>query len=388
GDWEALLLEGLRASVGRMLVSDVPLGVFLSGGLDSSTLACLASERSAHIKTFSVAFSERSFDESGYARRVARALGTDHHEERLGPQALLEVLDPVVEQLDEPLGDAAILPTYLLSRYARQSVTVVLTGEGADELLAGYPTYPAHRLAERVRRSNRALVSAVRGMVARLPVSTGYMSLDFKLKRFFRHLNQEPDLRHFLWMGSYTPEDKRDLYTADLAAAIRRPTYPEFRGRGGLTLLQRIQDLDLRTYLPDDLLVKLDRATMAVSLEGRVPYLDHTLVEQLADLPDGMKLRGMIGKRVLRRAMAGRLPAEVLARPKKGFGIPVAGWLKAELKPLLDRLVEPVRLRRQGLFRPETVGRLVEEHRSGRADHRKPLWTLIMFLLWQERYLE
>lgn len=389
-DWQKLLRKALADSVKRMLISDVPLGVFLSGGVDSSAVAALAREATGQVKTFSIGFQDRTYDESSHARLVARHLGTEHYEDVLDPKASLEVLEPVVAQLDEPLGDAAILPTYLLSRYARQSVTVVLTGEGADELLAGYPTYPAHGLASLLPRS---LSRAASWAVDRLPVSTSYLSLDFKLKRFFRHVGEESVLRHFLWMGSFTPQDKRCLYTPHLAgnlprASTWRPVEAHRPELAGLELIERIQHLDLHFYLPDDLLVKLDRATMAVSLEGRVPYLDHTLVEQLARLPLSLKLRGMNGKLLLKRAMQDSLPASILKRPKKGFGIPVAQWLKKELKPVMDRCLDPERLRRQGLFEPAFVSSMVRQHLEGRVDHRKPLWTMLMFQLWHEFWME
>ena len=389
-DWERLLRQALKDSVKRMLISDVPLGVFLSGGLDSSAVAALAREATGQVKTFSIGFQDRTYDESSHARLVARHLGTEHHEEVLDPRASLEVLEPVIAQLDEPLGDAAILPTYLLSRYARQSVTVVLTGEGADELMLGYPTYPAHQAAALLPARMTRLASWA---VDRLPTKTSYLSLDFKLKRFFRHAAEDSVQRHFLWMGSFTPQDKRCLYTPAFAGSLPRdatwrPLQPHRAELAGLELVERIQHLDLNFYLPDDLLVKLDRATMAVSLEGRVPYLDHTLAELLARLPLRLKLRGMDGKRLLKRAMHDALPPSILKRPKKGFGIPVAQWLKSELKPIMDRCLEPARLRRQGLFEPAFVQGMVAQHLAGKVDHRKPLWTLLMFQLWHERWLE
>ncbi len=389
-DWQRLLRQSLKQSVQRMLISEVPLGVFLSGGIDSSAVAALAREATGRVKTFSIGFQDRTYDESSHARLVARELGTEHHEELLDPRASLEVLDPVVDQLDEPLGDAAILPTYLLSRYARQSVTVVLTGEGADELLAGYPTYPAHAVAARLPRP---LARVASWMVNRMPVSTSYLSLDFKLKRFFRHATEPAMPRHFHWMGSFTAEDKRRMYTSSFQASLPheatwRPLEEHRAELAGLDLVEGIQHLDLHFYLPDDLLVKLDRATMAVSLEGRVPYLDHTLVELLARVPMPLKLRGMSGKRLLKQAMKDSLPASILKRPKKGFGIPVAQWLKTDLKPLLDRCLEPERLRRQGLFDPAFLGRMVQQHLAGKVDHRKPLWTMLMFQLWHERWME
>lgn len=380
--WGERLRDELRDSVRRRLVADVPLGVFLSGGLDSSSVAALMTELSpGKIQTFSVGFEEKSFDESSFARQVARELGTEHHEHILTSEATLEVVEPLYQRLDEPLADAAIIPTYLLSRFARQHVTVALAGEGADELLGGYPTYFAHQLSQPLNRLPRLLLDLGRRMVSWLPTSRRYLSLDFKLKKFFSGLGLADVERHLTWMGSFGLEESHGVLAREVEHALNLETL-RFEGE----LVERIQTLDFHTYLADDLLVKLDRATMMVSLEGRVPYLDHQLVEAMSELPLAHKFSRMDAKRVLKAALGQRLPSQVVRRKKKGFGIPIADWLRGPLKFMLDEHLNPNYLRHQGLFNPGPVQRLVAEHLSGRVDHRKPLWTLLVFQLWFRQF--
>lgn len=381
-DWAERLHQELRRSVERRLLADVPLGVFLSGGLDSSSLTALMCEICpGNIKTFSIGFEEKSFDESHYFREVAAHLGTEHHDQILSPDVALEILDPLYEQLDEPLADAAIIPTYLLSRFARQYVTVALAGEGADELLAGYPTYFAHQLAQPLNVMPGWWHSLIRWLVGWLPTSRRYLSLDFKIKKFASGLGLPVNQRHLAWMGSFTPGQVDQL--------LLRPVSPgvDFGATGaGLGLVERAQTLDFHSYLANGLLTKLDRATMAVSLEGRVPFLDHQLVEAMAQLPTEHKLRGLDAKRVLKKALGPQLPQQVVKRSKKGFGIPIADWLRGPLRSLMDEYLRPEYLQAQGLFRHEPIQRLVQEHLTGRADHRKPLWTLLVFQRWARVY--
>jgi asparagine synthase (glutamine-hydrolysing) len=382
------LRERLRAAVRRRLVSDVPLGAFLSGGIDSSAVVAMMVDAmpATDVKTFTIGFGERSFDESEHARRVAEHFGTDHHEERFTSPAMLELLPTVVDVLDEPFGDASILPTYLLSRFTREFVTVALGGDGSDELLAGYPTFSADRVA-RLYRVPRALHERVVVPLAdRLPVSTENFSVDFKVKRFLRGATLPAHARHATWLGSFTPDEQRALTTvqADVFADQQRvlaaaPTKDP---------LERLIYLYASTYLQDDILFKVDRASMACSLEVRAPFLDIELVEFLSRVPARLKLRRLDTKHLLKRAMSGVLPAGIAGRPKKGFGIPVAAWMKDDLRePMLDEL-SPDRLRRQGIFSPGAVEPLVREHLAGRRDHRKQLWTLFVFQLWHRRWVE
>ena len=372
--------------------SDVPLGVFLSGGVDSSSVAAAVCELgpAREVRTFSIGFEDPSFDESTHARAVAGHLGTEHHERTFSAESVMELLPEVTAWLDEPFGDASVLPTHLLSRFARGEVKVVLGGDGADELLAGYPTFAAERAARIFRHlpgPARALAGAA---VGRLPVDHGNISLDFKLKQFLRGASEPSALAHQRWLGSFSgPEIGRllafDGFDFDVEAEHLRRAEVLAQGADPLTRsLALYQD----TYLPDDILTKVDRASMACGLEVRAPFLDAALVDFVEPLPSVYKYGHGMTKRLLKKAASGRLPASILDRPKKGFGIPVARWLRGPLGPLLDRLLDPDRLTRQGIFRPAEVSRRVAEHRSGVRDHRKPLWTLLMFQLWHETWLE
>jgi asparagine synthase (glutamine-hydrolysing) len=318
---------------------------------------------------------------------VANRFGTDHHEQTFTARALLDLLPEVSGWLDEPFGDPSVLPTHMLSRFTRGSVTVALGGDGADELLAGYQTFRADRLA-RLYRVPRALNErVVLPLAERLPVSTSDFSLEFKLKRFLRGMSAPGPVRHQAWLGSFGPEEQRGLLlrpSGDPYAEVRRAfaRYPD------ADRLQRLIYLYATTYLPDDILFKIDRASMACSLEVRAPFLDYTLVEWLNRVPSRLKLRGLETKVLLKRAMSDRLPEGVAARRKKGFGIPVAKWLKGDLRELLLDELSPDRLRRQGLFDTREIQRLVSDHLSGRRGLHKELWTLLMFQLWHRNYVE
>ena len=381
---------GLRAATGRHRRSDVPIGVFLSGGVDSSSVAAALTELepAASVRTFSIGFEDPSFDESPHSRAVARHLGTDHHQRLFSAQTVLDLLPEVAAWLDEPFGDASVLPTHLLSRFARERVKVVLGGDGADELLAGYPTFAAERAAGLFRRLPHPARRLAGAAVGRLPVDHGNISLDFKLKQFLRGAAEPLALAHQRWLGSFSgPEIARllvDPPAADVEAEHLRRAAALAPGADPLT---RSLALYQETYLPEDILTKVDRASMACGLEVRAPFLDTELVDAVQALPPGYKYGRGRTKRLLKRAAAGRLPSTILHRPKKGFGIPVARWLRGPLSGLLDDLLGPARLARQGLFRPDDVARRIAEHRAGHRDHRKPLWTLLMFQLWYDRWL-
>jgi asparagine synthase (glutamine-hydrolysing) len=381
--------EELRDAVARHRRSDVPLGVFLSGGIDSSSVAAALCqvEPARGVRTFSIGFEDPSFDESRHARSVARHLGTDHHERLFSAATVYELLPEVAAWLDEPFGDASILPTHLLSRFARDEVTVALGGDGADELLAGYPTFAAERAAglyERLPAAARALAGAA---VGRLPVDHGNISFDFRLKQFLKGAGVPAALAHQRWLGSFSGPEIAQLLTSSVvdvetehlkrAAALAPAADPLTRA------LLLYQD----TYLPEDILTKVDRASMACSLEVRVPLLDAELVDAIAALPPAFKYGRGQTKRLLKAAAAPHLPAAILKRPKKGFGIPVARWLRGPLAGLLERLLGKERLKRQGLFRPDEIALRIREHQQGTRDHRKPLWTLLMFQLWYDHWL-
>lgn len=384
----------LRQAVRQRLVADVPLGVLLSGGIDSSSIAALACEAAGgRVKTFSIAFTEPSFDESKYARTVAEHLGTEHYEQRVTEREMLAVVPEIPRLLDEPLGDASLIPTFLLSRFTRERVTVALGGDGGDELFAGYPTYVAHRLAGIYRSLPRFVRERmIVPSVERLPVSTENLSFDFRARRFVQGATMPAGMRHTFWMGSFSPDEQRLLLAPEIIKAIPdQEVYQEVSSFDGLastngeSLVEKMMRLDATHYLSECVLVKVDRASMAASLEVRAPFLDHTLIEYLMRLPDGLKLHGLTTKYILKRAMRGRLPRQITRRRKKGFGIPVAKWIKGELRDLVHDTFASRKLSQSGLFNPGYIQQLVADHEAGLADHRKLIWTLLMFEMWPGR---
>ncbi len=383
----------LRESVRKELISDVPLGVFLSGGIDSSAVTAMMSQLGSDVKSFSVGFADRSFDEAPYARQVARHLGTEHHELTLEPDMLLGLIPKLPALLDEPLGDASIIPTYLLSEFTRKHVKVALGGDGGDELFAGYPTMQAHRLAGYYRRAPRVLREGlIEPVVRRLPVSRDNLSFDFRAKRFVSGAPYTVAERHQRWMGSFAAEERTALLSADVRSELARDggRDPAAAALEGATLrdpLNEVLLMDMRMYLENDILVKLDRASMMASLEWRVPLLNNDLVEYATRLPLNLKLRGMRSKFLFKRALRGLLPASILNRPKKGFGIPVAHWFRGPLKEQMLSVLSPERMARKGFFDPAAVALLIRDHLEGRRDNRKQLWTLFAFELWHDGYI-
>jgi asparagine synthase (glutamine-hydrolysing) len=387
-DEEAELVEELRArlrdSVRAHLVADVPVGVLLSGGVDSSVLAGLAADEvSGPLRTFSIGFEERSFDELADARLVAERYGTEHRELVLRPDAAL-LLPALAEAFDEPFADSSALPTYLVSQLAAEDVKVALSGEGGDELFGGYYTYAADLLAERTGWAAPLL----RPLVERIPSSSAKASFDYKAKRFVRAAHLPPLERHHGWKEIFSPEARAELtgrsHGFDPVDLLRT----RFAETEGADLLARLQDVDLGTYLVDDLLVKTDRASMAHSLEARVPFLDPVVTNFALALPTRHKVRGLRKKVLLRKAAAPVVPRELLRRKKRGFSIPAAAWLRGELEPFARETLSPETLRRQGFFRPEVVTRLIDDHVAGREDLSRPLWGLLAFTLWHERHVE
>ncbi|HSB26409.1 MAG TPA: asparagine synthase (glutamine-hydrolyzing) [Pyrinomonadaceae bacterium] len=390
----AKLKELLADSVRMRLVSDVPLGVLLSGGVDSSTVAALAVRASSEaVKTFSISFAEASFDESAYARGVAKFLGTDHHEERLSANLAANLVSEIGAWMDEPFSDPSLVPTYLLSRFTRKHVTVALGGDGGDELFAGYPMYGGIKWAEIYKQVPPVVRDhLIEPFIRLLPVKTKNLSLDYKAMRFVTGAKYDPVARHHIWFGSFTPDQQEELLTANALAQTNGDIYQQARQMmkecGEQDPVKSMQNLDTRLYLAEDILTKVDRASMAVSLEVRAPFLDPRVAEFAASLPSNYKLRGQKTKYILKRAVDDMLPRFVTRRPKKGFGVPVAEWLKFKLRPLARDLLSPERVRRAGVFNPEFVSRLQDEHERGVANHRKLLWTLLMFELWHESFIE
>lgn len=380
------LRERLKESVRLRLISDVPLGVFLSGGIDSSSVVALMSELrpAKEIKTFAIGFDVPSFDESQHARRIAEYFGTDHQEHIFKSTTLVETLPDVAAFMDEPLGDASIVPTYLLSRFTRQHVTVALGGDGGDELFAGYPTFQADRAARMIPLSGafKALATPLANL---LPSSGENFSLDFKVKQFLRGLGNSAETRNQSWLGSFTPDEQRailkDGTTIDNFSDIAN------QACSATDAIDRLTYFYCKFYLQDDILTKVDRASMACSLEVRAPFLDYTFVDFANSIPSHLKLRGMMTKYILKKAMAPKLPADIINRGKKGFGIPVAKWFRNELHDHVAEMFSESRIRQQGIFNEREISRLWQEHQSGRRDNRKQLWTLFMFQLWHDKWL-
>lgn len=398
GREEKALVEELRervrvAAVSR-LVSDVPLGVFLSGGIDSSTLVALMSELTpGNVNTFSVAFPEKTFNEEAYASLVARHFRTHHHVLKADEPSLREALRVLADHLDEPVADPAVIPTYLMSRFARAHIKVALSGEGSDELFGGYPTYLGAQLAGYYLRLPRLVRRQFFDRLRRfLPVSSNAVPKGLFLRRFLTHAERDPAERHEIWFGMFSPEELDQLFSPDWkgptppSAAIFSPVARVLEDARFDETLAEMLYLDFRLYLEDNLLVKIDRASMACSLELRTPYLDHRLVEFAAGLPAALKVRRFQLKYLLKKAVEGWLPRQIVYRQKRGFSVPIASWMKRGLRPLLDETLAEEKLKRDGLFNAPFVRRLLEEHWAGRADHRKTLWTLLCFQLWYDRW--
>lgn len=384
--------ERLGLAVRRRSRSDVPFGVFLSGGIDSS--AMLSYVRDAHgpgVPAFTIGHTDRSFDESDAAAETAGYLGADLHRLVLDEGDLAEGLRRVGEGMDEPLGDASTIPTHLLARFAREHVKVVLSGEGADELFGGYPTYLGHRLADGLERlpawCRRALAAGIRRLT---PATMGNVGLDYLLQRFVSGLGRERWERHQVWFGSLHPDRLPGLLSPALLAHLGEATVaaPFATSDPGRELPDPLAELlyaDFTLYLQDDLLTKVDRASMLASLEARAPFLDHELAEYVAGIPSRWKVRGRTTKAILRRTVRGRLPPAVLERRKRGFNIPFSRWLLHGLGESLRERFSPERVAARGLFRHEGVRGLLDEHLSRRADHRKPLFALLALDLWCDR---
>jgi asparagine synthase (glutamine-hydrolysing) len=379
-------IEGLRgllgAAVRRQLTADVPIGVFLSGGLDSSLIAAIAADAGGRdqITSFTARFDAESYDEGKWAARSARLSGTRHVEVDCGVPRLLHALRSVTGQCAEPISDPAVLPTFLLSETAREHVRVVLSGEGADELFGGYPTYLGHKIAGRLARAPLFVKNGMRRAIESLPVSDQKVSIEYLLKRFVRGFDLPWPERHMRWFGSGGNTVGLDTAHAD---EWIKPLVDEYLG-----LDSRVGPMlfDYRTYLPDQLLVKMDRATMLNSIEGRAPFLDHSLSEFAFGIAPRFKVRGWTTKWILKEAARKWLPRDLIDRRKRGLSVPIASWLNGSLAATADQLLAPVRLGRHGLVNVAAVQQLLGEHRSGRANHANALWSVFMLQLWLERW--
>ena len=383
------LLHRLEDAVRVRLMSEVPLGAFLSGGIDSSAVVAVMSRlMDAPVKTFAIGFEEAEYSELEHARRLANRYDTEHTEIIVKADAA-GVLPTLVRHYGEPYADSSAVPTYYVSQATRQHVTVALNGDGGDELFAGYERYRAMQLTQ---STPATLLKLGAGAARLLPGGTDFRSRSVRLKRLLQAAALPAPRRYLRWQSAFSLEQKAQLYTPEFQEATGFPqTHPLeewMQKSSGLDSVDACLLTDTMTYLPDDLLVKVDISSMANSLEARSPFLDHTLMEWAASLPSNLKLRGGVGKYILRQALKGLVPEENMARRKMGFGVPVGKWLRGELKPLLYDVVlsEPALAR--GYFVPQAVRRLVDEHLEAREDHSFRLWSLLMLELWHQEFMD
>ncbi|OGV73067.1 MAG: asparagine synthase (glutamine-hydrolyzing) [Lentisphaerae bacterium RIFOXYB12_FULL_65_16] len=379
------LWQRLGDAVKAQMVSDVPLGVFLSGGIDSSTVACLAqAATSERLRTFSIGFDVKGFDESPYARLVARQIGSEHIEERLSEANLLDVLDDALDCLDEPIADPSIVPTFLLSRLAARHVKVVLGGDGGDEVWGGYPTYKAHRYAAVYRRVPEVLRRwLVEPLIRSLPVMGGYMPLDLKAKRFALRWDDDPQRRHLRWLAN---TDLADLRLALPRMAALQPAILDLPpALVQSDAVNRVLALDFTTYMHASVLTKVDRASMAHGLEVRPPLLDNGLVEWAFSLPGHTKVRGLRTKHLLKLAVRGHLPRAIVERPKQGFGIPLAAWLRGPLRARLQEVLDNSPVWDNGWLARDVFAAWFDQHLVRKADRSKSLWALLVLDRWARR---
>ena len=384
----------LKESVKRRLISDVPLGVFLSGGMDSSSITALMSEVAvSKIKTFSIGFKEESFNELRYAKIVADHFQTDHTEFVVESNLVKELVPRLIEYLDEPLADASIIPTYIISNLARKYVTVALAGEGGDELFAGYDTYKAYQVAKFYRKVPKFIRNSIIKKIAPLlPASGKRLSFEFKAKKFISGIDYPPEISNFIWWGAYSPSEGKELFSPDIYEKTKEDLFApitfHLNNCSADDTVSRLGYLDMKLYLQDDLLVKSDRMSMANSLEIRVPFLDHTFVEYAASIPSSLKLKRLETKHILKKAMAPILPPEILTRKKIGFDIPLGVWIRNELKDFVTDILSPANLNHHGFFNHAYIEKLLKEHFHGEHNHRQLLWPLIIFQFWYDHYME
>ncbi|MFL6209343.1 MAG: asparagine synthase (glutamine-hydrolyzing) [Pyrinomonadaceae bacterium] len=385
-------LEELRAlldeAVRIRLVSDVPLGAFLSGGIDSSTVVGLmARNMSQPVKTFSIGFHEDSFNELKYARLTAEKFGTDHHEFIVTPD-ICQVVDELVWHFDEPFADVSAIPTYMVSKLAREYVTVALSGDGGDELFAGYTRYLTESRRSGFARLPRVLRQGVmRPLSQQLPHGAWG-------RNYLHNVALDPLDRYLDSVSIFTGLNKRALYTDDFRQQLPRDdsVAARFQAYGAQAQtgapLDALLYIDSKTYLPGDILTKVDRMSMAVSLEARAPLLDHKLIDFVTRIPAGLKLRGAETKSIFKRAVSDLVPAEILHRPKQGFGVPIQQWINQQLRAQIHETLTDTRTRQRGLVEPHYVNLLLDEHERGRRDHAMALWALLMLELWQRRFVD
>lgn len=370
----------LNNATKNRLMSDVPLGVFLSGGLDSSAIGYYAQKNSKEkIKTFSIGFEDKSYDETDYAALVSEHLGTDHQSKILTPEHTVKLIDEIYPFIDEPFADASLIPTYFLSKFTKEHVTVALGGDGSDELLAGYPTFIADKFKQPLSSMPTSFTKVLLKITNKvLPASDKNISFDFKVKQFLKGFMSNKNHIHQLWLGSFTPFEKRELFKPEI--------YKSLQDKSGLGIIDshyektknNWSDFEkttynyYQTYLLDDILVKVDRASMYNSLEVRAPFLDKNVVEFLNSIPENYKQKGFEGKYLLKKLMEGKIPDNIIYRSKKGFGIPLSDWIRNDLK----QEIEDVLLQEDAYFNTDYIKTLLKEHHSKKCNNRKLIWNL------------
>ncbi|MGE0445038.1 MAG: asparagine synthase (glutamine-hydrolyzing), partial [Vicinamibacterales bacterium] len=381
------LEQVLGDAVTSHMVSDVPLGAFLSGGIDSSVVVALMARASGRpVKTFSIGFEEQAFDELPHARRVAEHLGTEHHEFVVRPDAL-DVLDRLVWHFDEPFADSSAIPTWYVSEIARRHVTVVLSGDGGDELFGGYDRYLPHpRVAAFDRLAPGIGRMAAAAMWRALPHGA-------RGKNFLRRVARDPRGRYLDSITFYHADERRELLSPDIARRLGRwnaeaAFASPFAELDSLPFAAQMMAFDFATYLPEDCLTKVDRMSMAHSIESRVPLLDHQVVEFAASLPASMKIQGDRRKHLLKQLAFRLVPRELLDRPKQGFGVPIGHWFRGSLRDAFGDILGSAQTRQRGLFNYRFVDRVLEEHLAGTRDHSLRLWQLLVLELWQREYVD
>lgn len=391
-DASAEVLRLLKEAVKIRLYSDVPLGAFLSGGVDSSAVvALMALESGARVKTFSIGFADKDYDELRYAGQIARRFGTHHNELIVKPDAM-KILPMLVDRFGEPYADSSCVPTYYVANQTRRFVTVALNGDGGDESFAGYDRYHAMLVSECFQRLPGPVKGLSKALAGALPDSINSKSGARKLKRFFDGLELPAGRRYLRWVSLFGESSKRELYSEDFYAETRskdpiawlKPYFEDSR----MHLLDRLLEADVNTYLPDDLMVKSDITSMANSLEARSPFLDHKLMEFAARLPAEYKIKGSVKKYVLKKALKGMVPEGNIGRAKMGFGAPIGGWFRKELKGLLCDTLLSVRSAGRGYFKKAAVEGMVSGHINGKADNAGKLWSLLMLELWHEKFID
>jgi asparagine synthase (glutamine-hydrolysing) len=388
------LTELVQDSVQMRLMSDVPLGAFLSGGIDSSTVvAFMNSGVTDPVRAFSIGFEDETYNELAYARRTAEYLGAVHHTTTLNPD-IVDLANKLVGHLDEPLADFSIFPTYLVSELASQHVKVVLSGDGGDEVFAGYDTYVAQQLDEHYSNlPARWRQDLLPRIIAKVPPQPSKKGLINKTKRFIEGAALAPNLQHTRWMIFLDSADRKNLYQPWLYNKLDGSSASSFLQRqfeqvSEFDALTQQQYVDIKTYLADNILTKVDRMSMAVSLETRVPLLDHRIVELVLNLPRALRLRRQTTKVALRKVATHRIPKEIIKKPKQGFSIPLKHWLRGPLQPMMTDLLSPETIRARGYFEPQTVSQWMQEHLQGRANNSHRLWALMLLELWQQKVLD